>query len=246
MKKALFFFIIFGIFSLPGLSQSYDFVPQEYRMLQQEDFEKMSMVIKPGIMLFNEHGETLPMSQIALMTNDAYRPRFFVNADNDIKAIVFENKNNNPILVEKSLNDNAFVVNEKAPDFIAFDMDGNSIKLSELQGKVVVLNFWFIKCAPCVKEMPELNTLKSEFKNKDVVFLAITFDSKENVSNFLGKHVFSYKLLPNASNVIQINNVRSFPTNVVLDKKGVVVFQETGYRTNIKETLAAAIKKSLN
>ena len=226
-------------------AQNYTFVPQEYRMLQQEDFEKISMVIKPGILLFNEAGEALPMSQIALMTNEAYRPRFFVNANNDIKAIVFENKSNNPILVEKSLNENAFKVNEKAPDFIGFDMNGNSIKLSELQGKVVVLNFWFIKCAPCVKEIPELNNLKSQFKNKDVVFLAITFDSKNNVNTFLNTHSFNYTLIASASNVIQINGIRSFPTNVVLDKNGIVVFQETGYRMNIKETLAAAIKKSL-
>jgi peroxiredoxin len=240
----LFLFVFVGTFQCLS-AQEYPFVSKEYRMLQQEDFDSSSLIIKPGILLFNERGDTLPMSQLSLMTNNAYRPRFFVNATNDIKAIVFENKNENPILVEKSLNDSEFIINTKAPDFIAFDMDGNSIKLSELQGKVVVLNFWFIKCGPCVQEMPELNALKKQFNTKDVVFLAITFDKKENVQTFLETKPFAYTIAPNASDVVQLNRVRSFPTNVVLDKNGMVVFQETGYRTNIKESLSTIITKFL-
>lgn len=246
MRPILFLLLLF-VNSTPFLfAQDYAFVPQEYRMLQQEDLDKLSMVIKPGILLFNEYGDTLPMSQLSLMTNNAYRPRFYVNTNNAIKAIVFERKNDNPILIEKSLNESAFKLNEKAPDFIAFNMDGQSIKLSELQGKVVVLNFWFIKCGPCVQEMPELNTLKKQFYNEDVVFLAITFDTKENIQTFLKTHDFNYTILPKSSDVIQVNKVRSFPTNVVLDKNGIVVFQETGYRTNIKESISAIITKSLD
>jgi peroxiredoxin len=229
-----------------ALSQNYAFIPNDYRMLNEEEMEKIQIVIKPGISLYNDTGEKLPMSQLSLMTNQEYRPRFFVNANYDIKAIVFENKQSNPIIVKRnSIESTAFVTGEKALDFITQDQNGNSIKLSELRGNVVVLNFWFVKCGPCIAEMPALNNLKEQFKNQKVTFLAITFDKLEMVNQLLETKLFNYQIISDASHVIQMYGVQSFPTNIVIDKNGYVELKETGFRTNIREVLAASISKSL-
>ena len=54
--------------------------------------------------------------------------------------------------------------------FAAVDMNGNSYSLGILKGKVVVINFWFVECKPCVIEMPELNEIVEKYKSEEVVF----------------------------------------------------------------------------
>lgn len=242
-----FLLIVFTFLSIQStIAQNYSFIPDHYRMLSAEEMSKVQIVIKPGINLYNAKGEKLPMSQLSLMTNSEYHPRFFVNANTDIKAIVFEKKGDNPVIIERTtLEETAFTKGKKALDFIAQDADGNSIKLSELRGSVVVLNFWFIKCGPCVAEMPALNAMKEQYKNENVKFLAITFDKQEMIDQFLERKDFNYDMIPDASHVIQMYGVQSFPTNIVIDKNGFVALKETGFRTNIREVLSASINKSL-
>ena len=107
-----------------------------------------------------------------------------------------------------------------APLFEAVDLQGNSYKLEELKGKVVVLNFWFIGCAPCRIEMPGLNEMVKEYKDKDVVFLAFALDSKESLEEFLTKTEFAYQIIPSATSIANLYEAEGFPTHIVIDKKG--------------------------
>lgn len=227
-----------------GFSQSYDFVPSQFIQLSDDDVAKMNIMITPGIMLFNDKGDQLGMDQLSLMTNPEFRPIFYADTNGKIKAIVFENKLENPILVEHN-SEADFAEGEYAMDFLARDMAGNNIKLSELQGKIVVLNFWFIKCAPCVMEMPDLNEVVKMYDSKDVVFIGITFDSHELVKQFLETNTFDYTIAPNANDTVSIYGVQSFPTNMVINQQGQIVLKEIGYRTNMKEVLVSAINKLL-
>src|ERR1700721_19361 len=69
-----------------------------------------------------------------------------------------------------------------APDFSLTSLDGKSYKLGELKGKTIVLNFWFTACMPCREEMPGLNELVKSYQNdRNVVFIAITFDQAADV-----------------------------------------------------------------
>src|SRR4051812_43635177 len=61
-----------------------------------------------------------------------------------------------------------------APAFSLTSLEGERFDLAALRGKVVVLNFWFTGCAPCVAEFGKLNGLVNKFKNKEVVFIAPT------------------------------------------------------------------------
>jgi thiol-disulfide isomerase/thioredoxin len=135
---------------------------------------------------------------------------------------------------------------EYAPPFSIADMDGNIVDSKSLKGKVVVLNFWFTRCNPCVEEMPELNKLVKQYKNnKDVVFLALTFDDKATVSAFLKKNDFDYTILPDAKSIVDDYIVMGYPSNLVLDKKGDIQYQSMGFRHRIDATLNDEIKHAL-
>ncbi|MFK7774710.1 MAG: redoxin domain-containing protein [Saprospiraceae bacterium] len=125
------------------------------------------------------------------------------------------------------------------------NMDGQKVSLESLKGKVVLINFWFINCPPCRMEIPDLNELKAEYAGKNVEFLAITFDSKKQVSEFLQKIPFDFQILPHAHKVIETYGIQGFPTSVVINKEGKVVDSKMGGSMNIKEELKAFIEEAL-
>ena len=137
---------------------------------------------------------------------------------------------------------------EKGAVLTTFDlenMDGEKVSLESLKGKVVLINFWFINCPPCRMEIPDLNALKTEYAGKNVAFLAITFDRKNQVSEFLQKNPFDFQILPNARGIIETYGVQGFPTSVVIDKEGKVVNSKMGGSMNIKEELKVFIEEAL-
>ncbi len=243
-KLNLILLIFFVQIQFSFAQKKYGFISKEYVQLSDEQVNSGQIMITPDVMIFSSKGQLLSQSQMSLMANPEYRPLFFADTKGNIKALVFERKSDNPILIEKNP-EASFEVGELAKDFIATDLKGNNIKLSELRGKVVVLNFWFIKCKPCITEMPHLNELKAFYNNDDVEFLAITFDKKDLVEQFLDDHPFNYTITPNASDAVNIYGVNSFPTNMVINQKGEIVLKEIGYRTNIKDVLKASIDKLL-
>jgi cytochrome c biogenesis protein CcmG/thiol:disulfide interchange protein DsbE len=76
-----------------------------------------------------------------------------------------------------------------APEFVAQDLDGNEVKLSDFRGKFVVLNFWATWCAPCVTEWPQVHQLGERLAdNEDVVVIALSIDKTPDViAPFLGR-----------------------------------------------------------
>jgi peroxiredoxin len=120
-----------------------------------------------------------------------------------------------------------------APDFDLTSLTDKNFKLSELKGKYVVLNFWFIHCAPCVKEIPQLNKLVSTYGKGNFVFLALTIDNKYDLDSFLKKKPFTYNIIPKSLPMIMKfhsaddPNV-SFPTHVVINPKGEIEFRSEG------------------
>jgi len=246
MQKTLRLLLIICLFqcAISVAQNKYPFIPANQQQLTEAQIASTPINITPDVLLFNEQGKLLSMASLSLMTNTDYQPVFFANTKGKLKSLVFIRKSNAPILIEQNV-EAIFTPGERALDFIAKDIHGNSYKLSELKGKVVVLNFWFTKCGPCIAEMPELNKLASNFKEEDVVFLALTFNKKGVVNDFLKSNPFAYTILANANDVITMYGVNSYPTSIVINKKGEIVLKELGYRTNIKEVLATSINASL-
>ena len=132
-----------------------------------------------------------------------------------------------------------------APDFEAETLEGKSLKLSALEGKVVVLNFWFVGCAPCRVEMPGLNTLTEEFEDEDVVFIAFALDNAEDLEKFLMEKEFNYRIVPDASKIASLFGVKVFPTHILINKKGEIEFLLTGGSEDRHEQLRPLIKNLL-
>jgi peroxiredoxin len=137
-----------------------------------------------------------------------------------------------------------------APTLFATTLDGKNIEASDLKGKVVVLNMWFIGCPNCVQEIKLLNALVDEYNdNKDVVFLAPTINGPKELAPFLKKNPFKYQVVPNAMNIIlgkfgtmdkngQLTS--PFPMHFVVDRAGTIVLKMEGIKG------VAAVRAELN
>lgn len=127
------------------------------------------------------------------------------------------------------------------PDFMFEDISGNKLKKKDLVGKVIVINFWFTSCQPCISEMPLLNNLVAAYKDTNVVFIAPAISSKESIERFLTKYKFDYQIVPDQDAYAGRLRVENFPTHIIVDKKGIVRQVEIGYNPHIKEMLGQTI-----
>lgn len=113
----------------------------------------------------------------------------------------------------------------KFPDFSLTSIEGKRYQLSDLKGKVIMLNFWFIGCAPCVAEMPLLNQLAEEYRGQDFLLLTFSTDDKESILNFRKKRKIKYEIFEKSRDLIQntFHLSYGYPTNIILDKTGKIV-----------------------
>lgn len=121
------------------------------------------------------------------------------------------------------------VVGAPAPDFSLKTVDGESIRLSELRGKVVAVNFWATWCAPCRLEMPDLQARAEQFPDRLVV-LGVNFaETAEEVAAFREEVGVDFPLLldPEAD-VQRLYRVLGYPTTFFVDEQGTIRFQHIG------------------
>lgn len=113
----------------------------------------------------------------------------------------------------------------RPPSFTATTIDGRSISLESLKGKVVVLNFWFIGCAYCRAQQPKLNDFKARFAQDDeVVFLAMSIDPTAELKKYLAKERFDYIQVAEAESLMSRFRFVGYPKNIVLSKTGEIVY----------------------
>ena len=125
------------------------------------------------------------------------------------------------------------------PKFNFTDMDGIIISNETMKGKLVVIKCWYIHCAACIKEFPDANFLVSKYKNrKDIFFLSLAEDSREQLKLFLSKKPLLYSVVPNMK--IYMNetlNLNAFPTHFIINKEGKIAKVLSNY-----ESLKAALE----
>lgn len=137
-----------------------------------------------------------------------------------------------------------FITGKDFGKFKTSDMFGKTWNLKELKGKIVVFNFWFINCPPCRTEIPHLNKLVEKYKNQpDVVFLAVALDEKSEIETFLKQLPFHYTIVDNGRWLAANYGINTFPTNVVVDREGVVRFHATGYATALPYWIEKTIEE---
>ena len=111
-----------------------------------------------------------------------------------------------------------------ASEFSLTDLDGKSHKLEQYRGKVVLLNFWATWCKPCTTEMPAMQTVYDELREKGFVVLAVNELEDEGK---VREHIVAYKhtfpvLLDHENKVANLYGVFGLPVSVFIDQNGVV------------------------
>jgi peroxiredoxin len=138
-------------------------------------------------------------------------------------------------------------IGDKMVDFIAYDTDGEKHRLSEFEGKYILLDFWALACGPCIKAIPETRELYSN--NKEILtVVGVSMDTNED----------SWKETSKKDNITWINlsdgkgtfagisadyGVDGFPTYILIDPQGVIIEKWMGYWPNVfKQKLESHIE----
>ena len=117
-------------------------------------------------------------------------------------------------------------------DFTLTDITGKNWTLSKLKGKVVVVNFWATWCPPCRKEMPDLQALSQEFKDKGLVVLAVSDETMDKVKPFIAENKYTFPVLLDPGRKVNTSYfVSGIPKNFVYNREGKLVAQSIDMRT---------------
>ncbi|MEA5114051.1 MAG: TlpA disulfide reductase family protein [Geobacteraceae bacterium] len=121
--------------------------------------------------------------------------------------------------------DNVSETGHTAPDFTLRDMSGNRVRLADLRGSVVLINFWATWCPPCREEAPSLARLNSRMTGRAFRLLAVAVDEGGAVTVERFFRQFGIRLpalLDPSGNVARLYGIRGIPETFVIDRQGVV------------------------
>ncbi|MGG3560752.1 redoxin domain-containing protein [Neobacillus rhizosphaerae] len=132
---------------------------------------------------------------------------------------------------QETANKEGLSIGAKAPDFELKTLTGDTVKLSNLKGKKVMLNFWATWCPPCKAEMPEMEQFSKQ-TGDDVVILAVNIDPQLDVQGFVNENKITFPVLLDAEDQVnEAYQVLSIPTTYFINSKGVIKNKFTGSMT---------------
>ncbi len=142
-------------------------------------------------------------------------------------------------------------VGKPAPEIALQDLDGKSYRLQDFRGKVVWLNFWGLRCAPCLREMPALQRIYEEYRSEGLVLLGIDVDGVD--AEFVRKQMegrpdlkklgVTFPILADPEFLsIDAYGLMGAPLNVMIDKKGVIRFRHEGYEDGDEKGYVEVLK----
>lgn len=135
-----------------------------------------------------------------------------------------------------------------APEWSMPTLTGDTIRLADLKGKVVLLDFFYKSCAPCCAAMPVLQSLYDKYKDKGFVMLGIDpIDDpiEDEMADFLAKRGINYTILFSERELAETYHVSGYPTLYFLDREGKIAKMHVGYGKGMEEELEADLVKLL-
>ncbi len=124
-------------------------------------------------------------------------------------------------------------VGERAPDFTLVDLEGNQVSLSDFRGKTVFVNFWATWCPPCRAEMPEIEAVYQEYKDRGVVVIGVDILEPEDVvRQFVEQGGYSWTFVLDTSGEVAGNyEIAAIPTSLFIDREGIIQAVKIGAMT---------------
>lgn len=140
-------------------------------------------------------------------------------------------------------------VGDRAPDYGAHTLTGDSITLASLRGEPVLLNIWATWCPPCRKEMPDLQALHDRYAPQGLRVVGVSIDAAgmdDAVRQFLEEYEVTYTILRDPSDRISsVFMTQGVPVTILIDSKGTVLWRRLGPVSAEDEGLNQALVKSL-
>ena len=252
MKKLSNFLIILSLLAVSLAAHAQEdlsYLPPGLHKLTPEELTQMPLVVSK-LPHFKDGKPVKKTDILSLLIDPNYSKDFYGDKNGKPKAVVIREAT----AAEKSAKEEVgpargmgptYWDDKPAPTFIVDTMDGREVNLTSLKGKVVVLNFWFIGCKPCVMEMPELNELTKAFEGQEVEFLAFALDKEDRIKQFLKEKEFIYQIVPEARSTAKEYKVSGYPTHMIIDQQGTVAFFQRGYKQGTGDILEREIAKLL-
>lgn len=130
-----------------------------------------------------------------------------------------------------------------APDFTLKSLDGREITLSQLKGKVVVLDFWATWCAPCRESIPHLIQLYNNYRENGLELIGVDVDKgdAETVRRFVDSMNIPYPIVVASEEVVRNYRVSGIPATILIDKKGEIRGKIAGFNNAIAQELTAKV-----
>ena len=151
-----------------------------------------------------------------------------------------------PVVPQKS-SASKFVSMGIAPSFELPNLDGNLVQSTDLEGKVVIVDFWATWCPPCRQMIPELKKVYDKFKGRNVEILAISLDEggAETVKEFVEKSAINYTVLLGDREISKkFGQINAIPTSFIIDKQGNIRDKHIGFRN--AEDMERIVKELLS
>ena len=141
-----------------------------------------------------------------------------------------------------------FAAGAVAPEFKADQLDGGTLSLASLRGRVVLLNFWGISCPPCRVEMPELEAMHRRLAPRGLVVLGVAEmnPTPEQARRFLSEVGTTYPIvLDPGERLGALYRLEAHPTTFVIDARGTITFVNEGYLKGEEKEIEAAVLQAL-
>ena len=135
-----------------------------------------------------------------------------------------------------------------APDFTLPNVDGKTITLSRLRGKVVLLDFWATWCAPCRLAIPHLNDLYKAYRTRGLEIIGVSLDtgSREGVRKFAISMGIQYPIILADDEVLKDYGISPIPTTYLIDREGYISKKWVGYSQGLMSKISAETERLLS
>ncbi|WP_282051399.1 TlpA family protein disulfide reductase [Maribacter aquivivus] len=193
-------------------------------------YHENNIILSSEFIAINDKSEIIPKDDfLNLLTTGDYIPLKLIAPDSVRKYKLYKLSASADKKIRefiKSTSENIYskfkMEGTPFPEFSFTDLDGKEYTNENTKGKVLVFKCWFINCAPCVAEFPELNIFVDEYKQREnVEFISLAIDDKAALDRFFSKKVFNYKTIPNQEDFIENKLfVKAYPTHIVVNENG--------------------------